>query len=233
MTPSNILMIVAIVIAPFAAVFAQRQVELWRERRRRKLDVFKTLMSTRSRNLSPEHVQALNMIELEFTDRSDDDVRKAWRVYRDHLNTPPKGDPPSEAAVENWVQRSQDNLAALLDRMGESLGYKFDPVQITKGAYAPQAHAEAEIELQLLRRALLAWLTGGHGVSVSVVPVDEGAAKRGEEFTNGLLALLKGDGRIKVEVEPHKPGEETTVDDSPERNVDAESSSGNVAGRTT
>ena len=66
MTISDGLMIIAILIAPFLAVFAQRQIDLWREQRQRKLWVFKTLMATRGRTLSPEHVQALNMIELEF-----------------------------------------------------------------------------------------------------------------------------------------------------------------------
>jgi hypothetical protein len=70
MTLSDGLIIIAILIAPFLAVFAQRQIDLWREQRQRKLWVFKTLMATRGRTLSPEHVQALNMIELEFTKRA-------------------------------------------------------------------------------------------------------------------------------------------------------------------
>lgn len=66
MTISDGLMIIAILIAPFLAVFAQRRIDIWREHRQRKLWVFKTLMATRGRALAPEHVQALNMIELDL-----------------------------------------------------------------------------------------------------------------------------------------------------------------------
>ena len=76
-------MIVAILIAPFLAVFAQRQIDLWREQRQRKLWVFKTLMATRGRTLSPEHVQALNMIELEFQKSSEKPILYAWKEYYD------------------------------------------------------------------------------------------------------------------------------------------------------
>lgn len=76
-------MIVAILIAPFLAVFAQRQIDLWREQRQRKLWVFKTLMATRGRTLSPEHVQALNMIELEFQKSSEKPILDAWKEYYD------------------------------------------------------------------------------------------------------------------------------------------------------
>lgn len=71
MTISDGLMILAVLVAPFLAVFAQKQIELWREQRSRKLWVFKTLMATRGRALSLEHVQALNVIDLEFTKPSD------------------------------------------------------------------------------------------------------------------------------------------------------------------
>ena len=87
MTISDVLMIVAVLVAPFLAVFAQKQIELWRERRARKLWVFKTLMATRGRALSVEHVQALNMIDLEFTKASEKEILSAWKLYHDHLNS--------------------------------------------------------------------------------------------------------------------------------------------------
>jgi hypothetical protein len=79
MTISDVLMIVAILIAPFLAVFAQRQIDLWREQRQRNLWVFKTLMATHGRTLSPEHVQALNMIELKFQKSSEKPILDAWK----------------------------------------------------------------------------------------------------------------------------------------------------------
>lgn len=70
MTISDGLLIVAVLLAPFLAVFAQRQIELWREHRQRKLWVFKTLMATRGRTLSPEHRVVLpskRIVQLTFT----------------------------------------------------------------------------------------------------------------------------------------------------------------------
>jgi len=207
MTLNDGLLIAAVVAAPFLAVFAQRQVELWRERRGRTLAVFKTLMATRGRSLSPEHVQALNVIELEFVRKSDEPVLTAWRVYRDHLYSYPRDGEDLEGRVTRWHELTQDLLASLLGKMGDSLGYRFDPVQIKKGAYSPEAHAVAETEMHLLRRAILLWLTGQQTVSVSVVPEDEEAAARGKKFLDGILELLDGKRPIRVELSPDQGGE--------------------------
>ena len=64
---SEVLTILAVILGPILAVQAQKAIERWRERRNRKLWVFKTLMATRGSRLSPNHVQALNMIDLEFS----------------------------------------------------------------------------------------------------------------------------------------------------------------------
>lgn len=202
MTISDGLMIVAVLVAPFLAVFAQKQIELWRERRTRKLWVFKTLMATRGRTLSPEHVQALNMIDLEFTKSPEKRVLTAWKEYHDHLYSYPRqGENQKERAVV-WGQRSEELLATLLGQMGATLGYEFDPVQIRKGAYYPEGHATVEIELQHLRKMMLEWLTGERNVSVSLVPKNEEGAKLGEKLLNGVLGVIEGENLIKVEISP-------------------------------
>jgi hypothetical protein len=66
MNLSNTLMILAILLSPFLAVFAQRKIDLSREKRGHKLWIFRTLMATRGNKISLEHVQALNSIELFF-----------------------------------------------------------------------------------------------------------------------------------------------------------------------
>jgi hypothetical protein len=200
MTLSDALTVLAVVLAPFFAVFAQRQVELWREAQERKLWVFKALMATRARTLSPDHVQALNMIELEFTRKAEEPVLAAWREYRDHLYSFPRDGGDLEARAAVWNQRTQDLLANLLEGMGRALGYKLDPVQVRKGAYSPEAHAAAEMEMQLVRRAALRWLTGGTNVQVSVVPEDEEAAERGKALAEGLASIIRGEKRVGVDL---------------------------------
>ena len=51
------------------AVQVQKWLEVFREERGRKLWIFKTLMATRASAVSAEHVQALNMIDLEFREK--------------------------------------------------------------------------------------------------------------------------------------------------------------------
>ena len=68
MTISDWLVILAIIIAPILAVQVQKIIESRRSKRERKLQVFKALMATRATPLSPIHVEALNMIDIEFYD---------------------------------------------------------------------------------------------------------------------------------------------------------------------
>ncbi len=116
MTISDVLMILAVLITPFLAVFVQKQIELWREQRSRKLWVFKTLMSTRGHVLSIEHVQALNMIDLEFTKSSEKFVISAWKEYHDHLNSYPRDGENQKERTAIWAQRQEELLANLLEK---------------------------------------------------------------------------------------------------------------------
>ena len=217
MTTSNILMILAVLIAPFLAVFAQRQIDLFREQRQRKLWVFKTLMATRGRTLSPEHVQALNMIELEFQKSSEKPIRDAWKEYHDHLNSYPREGENQKERAAVWDEESGKLLVNLLSKMGAAFSYKFDVVQIKKGAYSPQGHATTEIELQLLRRFALEWLAGDRKVQVSIVPKDDEAANQGQIFMAGLSGIIEGQKQIKVELVPQlndddKPNQANSAD---------------------
>ena len=68
MSVSDWVTVAAIILGPvFGAWFAIE----WGERRmkrERKLHVFRMLMGTRRAVMSPEHVQALNLIEIEYAD---------------------------------------------------------------------------------------------------------------------------------------------------------------------
>ncbi len=208
MTISDALMIIAVLAAPFLAVFAQRQIDLWREQRQRKLWVFKTLMATRGRTLSPEYVQALNMIELEFQKSSEKPIRDAWKEYHDHLNSYPREGENQKERAAVWDEALAKLLANLLIKMSKAFSYEFDVVQIKKGAYSPKGHATTEIELQLLRRFALEWLAGERKVSVSIVPKDDESAKQGQVFMAGLSGIIEGQKQIKVELVSQMDGDD-------------------------
>lgn len=87
-TIADCLLIAVTFIGPVAAVQVQKWVERARERRNRRLSIFQTLMATRAiRAGSNEHVQALNLIELFFDDKSEKEkaVRNPWALYFDFL----------------------------------------------------------------------------------------------------------------------------------------------------
>lgn len=87
MSTTDILMILATALSPLIAVQVTRYLDDRNEERGRKLRVFKTLMATRAYNLSPAHVEALNSIDLEFSQKKKGEklVVEQWQQYLDHL----------------------------------------------------------------------------------------------------------------------------------------------------
>ena len=106
-------------------------------------------MRTRATVLAPEHVQALNRIDVEFygSDEKSVSVLRAWKAHLDHLNT---GDP----ATPEWGTRRDDLFLDLLFAMGRCLGYDFDKTDIRRTSYFPRGHGETEFDLQRIRKGL-------------------------------------------------------------------------------
>src|ERR1043165_9106904 len=142
--------VAAALFSPLVALQVQKFLEGWKEKRKRKLNIYMALMTTRHATLSFEHVRALNMIDLEFNGSSDQEerVRIAWKRYLDHLASVPKED--DQPANVLWNENSKERLTELLQVMGECVGYKFDSVHLQKGIYAPRGHSDDEFE----RRAI-------------------------------------------------------------------------------
>lgn len=164
MKTEDLLMLIAVLLGPILAVQAQRLVDKLRETRNRKLYIFKTLMATRAANLSAEHVQALNMIDVEFPERGRwKQTVHAWRGYFDQLNVA-TGSPEDTA---RWEERRVDLMTDLLYAMGKALGYEFDKVKYKRGIYAPQGHVRIEEENHQMRTGLIALLQGRSSLQVS------------------------------------------------------------------
>ena len=174
MTIADWITIVAIVLAPILAVQAQKAVERIRERRQRKLRVFHSLMSTRVARVSPTHVEALNMIDLEFygvrilgirrQSAPERGVIDAWKVHRDRLND------ESNFKDRAGFQRREDAFVDLLSAMSQDLGYDFDKVYLQRAVYSPVAHSDLERDQFLLRKGFLELMDGKRAIPVHVVP---------------------------------------------------------------
>jgi hypothetical protein len=225
-TISDFLMICAVILAPLIAVQVDKYLEKKRNKKERKLNVFKILMATRGRALDPRHVEALNMIDLEFD--GEKPVTDAWKAYLDHLVNMPKY-PTSEGKNEEekksektiydsqmatWGDQRVNYLADLLFTMGNSLDYNFDKTHIKRSIYSPQGHADIENEQQLLRRASIELLLGRLTLPVKTVtnPLseDELKARKEEQAEQKLLRELlikhyKGEipSTVKI-IEDHK-----------------------------
>lgn len=155
--------VVAVLVAPLVAVQVSVYLQRRQERRDRKLQVFKTLMATRASGLAREHVQALNMIDIEFygTDRRSKAVLNAWKAYLDHLNS-------GGTATEVWSQKREDLLVDLLYEMATHLGYEFDKTYIRRTSYFPHGYGDLELDQLEMRKAFLGILRGERFVPVWV-----------------------------------------------------------------
>jgi hypothetical protein len=133
-----------------------------RDKRNRKMWVFKTLMSNRATSLSPLYVQALNLIDVEFTEDNAKEkaVRAAWAELHDLFN--------NYKTTPNASDKADDLVAALLAVMGTALGYDFDKVHLKRGAYYPEFLGNVELEQHTLRRAFLELLGGKRRIPVGV-----------------------------------------------------------------
>lgn len=178
----------ATVFGPILAVQAQKAVEKFREKRLRKATLFEQLMATRASKLSPEHVRALNMIDLVFyggrtlgfSRRSIKEQRilDAWKEYLDHLSSK-----SIDEQLHLWVAQGEELFTNLLFAISQDLEYTFDRVQLKRGAYSPVAHGEVEMEQVELRKAMLSLVTGRHALKMNVVgfPVDTEALQAHKE----------------------------------------------------
>ena len=193
------LMIAAVLLAPLVAVQVQKILERYREDKARRLNVFKTLMATRAATVSPQHVQALNMIDLEFQGVKYKVVADAWRTYLDHLGHYPKDDEKQQPV---WGERRVDLLAKLLIEMGKSLGYVFDEVHIKRGIYAPEAHSQFETEERLIRGGIVRLLYGDAHLKMDVTsfPVSEEDIKAQKSLREGFQELIDGKRKLAVSV---------------------------------
>jgi hypothetical protein len=157
-------MIAAVLAGPIIAVQLTRYLDNRREVRDRKLQVFKTLMATRSYMVSWDHVVALNRIDLEFNgrNRKEKAVIEAWRAYLDLL-----GD--RNLSPEQWGGKRIDLMVELLHKMGQVLDYDFDKTHIKNSSYSPKAHGNIEEQQEAIRRGLIELLDGKRAVPMYVI----------------------------------------------------------------
>ncbi|HTD66416.1 MAG TPA: DUF6680 family protein [Candidatus Limnocylindria bacterium] len=167
MKVSDWIMVAAVFLGPIVSIQLSEFLQRRRQVRDRKEWIFKTLMATRGQTLAYRHVEALNLITLEFSEKiaKEKDVIAAWKAYLDLLNNFPE---VTAANTELFSSRRNDLLTALLQSMAIALDYDFDSVQIRRGCYAPRGHETVENELGWMRRGLLEVIAGQRPIPITI-----------------------------------------------------------------
>jgi hypothetical protein len=140
--------VVAIVIAPITALWAQRKSDDRRALKERRENIFKTLWVNRSRPFYLARIDALNMIDVEFFGKAK--VIDAWADLFAHYCAPPQGATDAQIA-----QAREEKYATLLYEISQVLHYEFGKTHIRDNIYRPTLHQEFDgIELETRRRIL-------------------------------------------------------------------------------
>ena len=159
----------ATLVGPILAVLITR----WRDRvttkKDRQLYIFRVLMATRRQKINLEHVQALNLIEIDFYNCTP--IQTAWRAYLDHLSTPDPGRPLSQDEFLARDKTQQDLLTKLLSEMAKYLGFSnIDQIDIRNGGYAPDGWRFRDQQAGRAQDYLIAMSEGRATLPVRLVP---------------------------------------------------------------
>lgn len=168
MTISDTLIILATLFSPVIAIQVQKWIERATERRDAQKQIFYDLMATRATRVAPKHVEALNRIDLEFSNPGprEREVLNRWRIYADHLNVSLDG--ATEATLAQWNAKADDLFLDLLEALAIALRYSFDRVQLRRGIYYPRAHSRAEFRKEVIEDEVFRLLTGHSSLNMRV-----------------------------------------------------------------
>jgi hypothetical protein len=171
------LTILAALIGPILAVQAQKLVELGRNKRTMRDGIFRTLMATRGSRLAPDHVQALNMIDLAFygtrlfgrrlQSSAERSVCRARRTYFDCLEPLPAN--ATEAQHAQSAHSREEKFYDLLEEIAKAQNFDFDRVELQRAHYTPVAHGSIESDQEAIRIGLAKLLRGDVALPMRVV----------------------------------------------------------------
>ena len=174
----DIVTIIALFLGPLVAVWIARGMDDRRAKYERRMRVFRALMSTRSNTLSPDHVSALNLVEIEFHGNSE--VVDKWKAYFNDLAEYPRleNEKVLEGLSDAEIARRQGNydkrvresrsrlLTKLLYEMAQVLGYeKIKVLEILEGSYFPQGWGRIEAQQELIRQYAIDLYFGKNGIA--------------------------------------------------------------------
>ena len=210
-TNIGLVTVVAILLAPIFALRVQKKLDAAKEKGQMKLIIFKTLIATYATRVSPDHIQALNMINIEFY--GIEIVLNSWREYQKHLTTPipeanntPTPLEEREKIAKEWIEKGSDLFINLLVSMSKEVGYPFDKATLSNGIYYPVAQQKLEEDNRFLRMGLLDILCKNKPISMNVnsFPFDKDTLDKQNKLQDSLIDYYDGKKPVKVIIEEKK-----------------------------
>ena len=139
----------AVYYGPIRAVRVARQEETKAAKIREKSEIFATLMKTRRFQLDPEHVAALNLIQVYFGD-----VPAVLAAYKAYIRLLSRKAIPGVADESLWKERD-DAFIDLVFEIARALGYPQDKKEIEQLAYSPEGWANDNATIRKLHSLLV------------------------------------------------------------------------------
>jgi hypothetical protein len=210
--------VLATLAGPVLAVQAQKWIERASDNRRRRREIFHTLMTNRATRLSDPYIQALNRIDFEFGQKGwrngrDKAVINSWRALFGELSHAPAIDDATANAA--WNRSCEDRLVDLLSAMSASLGYSYSPEELRRGIYYPKGRVELEQHRFAILQGLRAIMDGKVSLPMRVTeaPASPEAAELQKRLTQRMVSAYDEDGALKVRMQPEraKPRQKVTV----------------------
>jgi hypothetical protein len=161
LTVSEWITVAAIVLGPILAVATQLWFQARKTKRDSKLWTFNTLMGLRASIVSPNFVQAINLVDTVFYGNSE--VRDKRREFL-ALVTAAQGRVMTSAEID----KAKDLIAELLAKMGKELGLDFDHTEIKDTGWYPVGFQILEETSSALREKGLAVLEGKANIGVVI-----------------------------------------------------------------
>ena len=187
MTPEFWITTAAIFAGPVVAVLITHHLQSNKDRNLRRLAVFKSLMATRRTPLSPERVQALNLVEVEFHGKKR--VAREFKGLLKLYNDQPRWKSEDAEIKQRLLQEVDDQTASLLKEMGQVLGYDFEGLELLRGGYYPEAFSIIESEQEAIRHFLVGLHNGTRVLPTAVLDL-----RKADNTVNPCQALGTGEG---------------------------------------
>lgn len=156
--------LLAILVGPIVAVLITRWMDDRSKTYARRYDVFRDLMRTRAAKLSPAHVDALNLVEIEF--HRFPNVKLAWQRYMENLFA---GTPVDANEQSNFFVRREQLFIKLIQEVANTVGLRsVDITDVMTNNYYPIGWQTEQQEQQQVRQLLIQTLAGTKPLTVKI-----------------------------------------------------------------